>query len=84
MNVKESAKLYSKWIRISIHLKQKLGNHFGFYNILSGLTENHLIQWGDLWIGLKEVGNSNILLISLQLTIYSILKPLTPVIIYLL
>ena len=55
MNIKESAKICSKWIRISLHLKQKLGNLFGFYNILSGLTANQLIQWGDLWIRLKTV-----------------------------
>ena len=55
MNVEESAKLFSKWIEIAFHLKQKLGNYFGFYNVLSGLTETHLIQWGDLWICLKEV-----------------------------
>ena len=55
MNVKESAKVCSKWIRIATHLKTKLGNLFGFYNMLSGLTANQLIQWGDLWIYLKKV-----------------------------
>ena len=57
MNVKESARMCSKWIQIATHLKRKLGNQFGLYNLLSGLTENHLIQWGDLWIYLKEVTN---------------------------
>ena len=59
MNVRESARMCSKWIQIATHLKQKLGNHFGLYNLLSGLTETHLIQWGDLWICLKEVTNKD-------------------------
>ena len=54
-NIKESARICSKWIRIATHLIQKLGNLFGFFNVLSGLNGNQLIQWGDLWIYLKEV-----------------------------
>jgi hypothetical protein len=53
-NIKESARICSKWIRIATHLIQKLGNLFGFFSVLSGLNGNQLIQWGDLWIYLKE------------------------------
>ena len=54
-NIKESSRICSKWIRIATHLIQKLGNLFGFFSVLSGLNGNQLIQWGDLWIYLKEV-----------------------------
>ena len=54
-NIKESARICSKWIRIATHLIQKLGSLFGFFNVLSGLNGYQLIQWGDLWIYLKEV-----------------------------
>ena len=55
MNVAESAKICSKWIQVALQLKQKIGNLFGFFNILSGLTANQLLRWGDLWICLREV-----------------------------